>query len=155
MRDLGTLGGNRSLALDASRDGTVVGWADTSSGDYHAFRWTVQGGMEDLNLVYADLLSPGSLLREVNAISPDGRYLVGSGYNAATGREEAFLLDTFCTPHNGDIDNNGCVNDADLQAVLRAFGRSGQNLGRVDVNCDGAVNDADLQSVLLHFGSGC
>jgi hypothetical protein len=28
------------------------------------------------------------------AISPDGRYIVGTGYNAATGRDEAFLLDT-------------------------------------------------------------
>jgi hypothetical protein len=50
--------------------------------------------MEDLNLTYAHLLTDGSELWEAYAISPDGRYIVGRGYNAATGREEAFLLDT-------------------------------------------------------------
>jgi hypothetical protein len=41
------------------------------------------------------------LLRRPLAISPDGRYIVGWGYNAATGRDEAFLLDTGCTAHAG------------------------------------------------------
>jgi hypothetical protein len=50
--------------------------------------------MEDLNITYAHLLNDGSELWEAYAISPDGRYIVGWGYNAATGREEAFLLDT-------------------------------------------------------------
>jgi hypothetical protein len=50
--------------------------------------------MEDLNLTYAHLLIDGSELLSADAISPDGRHIVGQGYNAATGREEAFLLDT-------------------------------------------------------------
>jgi hypothetical protein len=50
--------------------------------------------MEDLNITYAHLLTDDSVLWTANAISPDGRYIVGTGYNAATGREEAFLLDT-------------------------------------------------------------
>jgi len=61
----------------------------------------------------------------------------------------------FCLVHNGDVDSSGCVDDADLLAVLFAFGSSGQNLGRVDVNCDGTVDDADLLQVLFNFGSGC
>jgi hypothetical protein len=60
-----------------------------------------------------------------------------------------------CQPHNGDVDNNGCVDDADLLAVLFAFGQTGDNLGRVDVNCDQVVDDADLLLVLFNFGSGC
>jgi len=60
-----------------------------------------------------------------------------------------------CQPHNGDVDNNGCVDDADLLAVLFAFGQTGDNLGRVDVNCDQVVDDADLLQVLFNFGSGC
>jgi hypothetical protein len=36
----------------------------------------------------------GSVLRSAHGMSPDGRYIVGWGYNAATGRDEAFLLDT-------------------------------------------------------------
>jgi hypothetical protein len=54
--------------------------------------------MEDLNTTYASLLTNGSVLIEARAISPDGRYIVGSGYNAATGRYEAFLLDTVPEP---------------------------------------------------------
>ena len=60
-----------------------------------------------------------------------------------------------CQQHNGDVDNNGCVDDADLLAVLFGFGQTGDNLGRVDVNCDQVVDDADLLLVLFNFGSGC
>jgi len=95
MRDLGTLGGRSSMANAVSADGrVVVGWADNSSGRTRAFRWTASGGMEDLNITYASLLTNGSVLTIAFAISPNGRYIVGWGYNAATGRYEAFLLDT-------------------------------------------------------------
>jgi hypothetical protein len=46
-----------------------------------------------LNFTYANLLTDGSELYRANAISPDGRYIVGRGRNAATRRLEAFLLD--------------------------------------------------------------
>jgi probable HAF family extracellular repeat protein len=96
MQDLGTLpGGGGSEATGVSADGSVVvGSARNAAGQERAFRWTAAGGMEDLNITYAHLLTDGSELREAYAISPDGRYIVGSGYNAATGRREAFLLDT-------------------------------------------------------------
>jgi probable HAF family extracellular repeat protein len=94
MQNLGTLGGNWSAALGVSADGAVVvGWAENAAGQQRAFRWTASGGMEDLNTTYANLLTDGSELYRANAISPDGRYIVGSGYNAATGRGEAYLLD--------------------------------------------------------------
>ncbi|MCL6533485.1 MAG: hypothetical protein K6U12_09470 [Armatimonadetes bacterium] len=57
-----------------------------------------------------------------------------------------------CTPSGGDVDGNGCVDDADLLAILFAFGGSG---GAEDVNCDGVVDDADLLEVLFNFGNGC
>jgi probable HAF family extracellular repeat protein len=95
MQDLGTLGGRSSWARGVSADGSVVvGGAENAAGQGRAFRWTEAGGMEDLNITYAHLLTDGSELYRANAISPDGRYIVGQGYNAATGREEAFLLDT-------------------------------------------------------------
>jgi hypothetical protein len=53
------------------------------------------------------------------------------------------------------VDANGCVDDADLLAVLFAFGNSGEVLGREDVNCDGVVDDVDLLQVLFNFGRGC
>jgi probable HAF family extracellular repeat protein len=95
MQDLGTLGGGESRAFGVSADGSVVvGWAENAAGQTRAFRWTAAGGMEDLNSTYAHLLTNGSELRIAYAVSPDGRYIVGSGYNAATERFEAFLLDT-------------------------------------------------------------
>jgi probable HAF family extracellular repeat protein len=96
MQDLGTLlGGVHSWAYGVSADGSVVvGGAENAAGQGRAFRWTASGGMEDLNTTYASLLTNGSILWEARAISPDGRYIVGTGYNAATGRDEAFLLDT-------------------------------------------------------------
>ncbi|GIW91302.1 MAG: hypothetical protein KatS3mg109_1734 [Pirellulaceae bacterium] len=97
MQDLGTLGGNWSRAYGVSADGSVVvGWADSS--EYNrAFRWTASGGMEDLNITYASLLTNGSVLGVAYAISPDGRYIVGQGFNAAAGRQEAFLLEVQTT----------------------------------------------------------
>ena len=153
MQNLGTLGGTWSEAYGVSADGAVV----VGESDGRAFRWTASGGMENLNTTYASLLTNGSVLWLARAISPDGRYIVGYGRNAATGRYEAFLLDTGprCTAHNGDVDNNGCVDDADLLAVLFAFGQTGSTLGREDANCDGAVDGADLLIVLFNFGSGC
>jgi probable HAF family extracellular repeat protein len=96
MEDLGTLpGDDQSVAWGVSASGSVVvGGAENAEGEQRAFRWTAARGMEDLNLTYAHLLTDGSVLIEAHAISPDGRYIVGQGYNAAIGRREAFLLDT-------------------------------------------------------------
>jgi probable HAF family extracellular repeat protein len=94
MQDLGTLGGDWSEALGVSADGSVVvGWAQTPQGSaclsLDGGGW--HGGPEHHLRPPADRRL-GAL--RANAISPDGRYIVGRGYNAATGREEAFLLDT-------------------------------------------------------------
>ena len=153
MQDLGTLGGNSSEARGVSADGSVVVvWAWNAAGYSRAFRWTASGGMEDLNTTYASLLTNGSYLQWANAISPDGRYIVGGGYNAATGCREAFLLDTGF-PRRGDVDRNGCVDDADLLQVLFAFG--GRGYRNEDLNWDGIIDDADLLEVLFNFGGGC
>ncbi|MCS7301076.1 MAG: hypothetical protein NZ556_05930 [Fimbriimonadales bacterium] len=52
----------------------------------------------------------------------------------------------------GDVDGNGCVDDADLLQVLFNFGG---NDAASDVNDDGVVDDADLLVVLFNFGAGC
>jgi hypothetical protein len=51
----------------------------------------------------------------------------------------------------GDVNNDGCVDDADLLRVLFAFGQSGSNLP-ADLNGDGTVDDADLLIALFNFG---
>jgi probable HAF family extracellular repeat protein len=155
MQDLGTLPGyDRSIeAWGVSADGSVVvGRAINTAGQEHAFRWTASRGMEDLNTTYASLLTNGLVLYRANAISPDGRYIVGKSYNAAISRWEAFLLDTGF-PRRGDVDRNGCVDDADLLRLLFEFG--GRGYRNEDLNWDGTVDDADLLEVLFNFGSGC
>jgi probable HAF family extracellular repeat protein len=95
MQDLGMLDGDWSKAYGVSADGSVVvGGGGEDIWQLYVFRWTASGGMKDLNLTYAHLLTNRSGLIDASAISPDGRYIVGRGYNAATGRGEAYLLDT-------------------------------------------------------------
>ncbi len=97
MQDLGTLGGNFSAAFDVSADGkVVVGHSEIEPGieTYRAFLWTESTGMQNLNDLYAHLLTDGSRLWYASAVSPDARYIVGQGWNASAGRYEAFLLDT-------------------------------------------------------------
>ncbi|MEN3000944.1 MAG: hypothetical protein ABDI19_03775, partial [Armatimonadota bacterium] len=55
-------------------------------------------------------------------------------------------------PSAGDVNLDGVVDDADLLAVLFAFGQTGTDLVE-DVNRDGVVDDADLLTVLFNFGS--
>jgi hypothetical protein len=55
---------------------------------------------------------------------------------------------------NGDLDGNGCVDDADLLGVLFAFGQQGADLA-ADLNGDALVDDADLLQLLFAFGEGC
>jgi probable HAF family extracellular repeat protein len=156
MRDLGTLPGYEygSYASGVSADGAVVvGRAENASGQLRAIRWTAETGMQDLNQLYAALLQNGSVLSYAYSISPDGRYIVGQGRNAATGRGEAYLLDTW---RRGDTNGDGCIDDSDLLAVLFAFGTPGTGLTRhEDINKDGIVDDADLLEVLFAFGQGC
>jgi probable HAF family extracellular repeat protein len=76
-----------------SADGAViVGTAQNQTGNWRAYLWTQEQGMQDLNVLCADLLTEGSVLTRAWAVSADGRSIVGYGYNAATKRTEAFLL---------------------------------------------------------------
>ena len=140
MQHLGTLGSLVSRAYGVSADGSVVVGESLN----YAFRWTASRGMESLTTTYASLLN-GSALWVARAISPNGRYIVGWS-------SEAFLLDTGF-PRRGDVDRNGCVDDADLLQVLFAFG--GRGYRNEDLNWDGAIYDADLLEVLFNFGGGC
>lgn len=100
MQALGTLGRQSSLATAISADGArIVGWARDEDGRRQTgFLWTPTDGMQDLNLLYAQLLSPRSSLSRPLAISPNGRYIVGQGFNGQTNQLEAFILDTVPEP---------------------------------------------------------
>jgi len=149
---LGTLGGAESNALGTDRQGRqVVGSSRTVDGNTRAFYWTPRLGMVSLQDHYRAIIPTGWALTSAEGISPNGRYIVGIGQNPQ-GATEAWLLDTGRNCYSGgDVDGNGCVDDADLLEVLLGFGR----VGVADVNCDGTVDDADLLAVLFNFGNGC
>lgn len=133
MTDMGTLGGAWGEAWAASADGSViVGWSERGTGDWRAFVWTAAHGMRDLNILYAGLLTPGSELEDARGISPDGRFIVGRGINAQTGRNEAYLLDTRTCPGTGP---GAC--------------------SRADLNADGTVDFNDLLAYMNFFAAGC
>lgn len=82
------IAGNFSQGNAVSGDGAII-VGDNGGG---AFRLTASGGLEELNQVYSNLLTPGSELYTAWGISPDGQFLVGSGRNGITGQDEGYLL---------------------------------------------------------------
>jgi hypothetical protein len=87
--------------------------------------------MQDLNELYAVLLQDGSELWEATAISSDGRYIVGEGYNAKVGGMEAFLLDTQGTS-SADDGSEGEVTIAISPQPVSDHGWVQVRLGRLE-----------------------
>lgn len=150
LTGLGNLYGLSSYSRQINNLGQIVGRLGNGP-QRRAFLY--QGGtMVDLN----NLIRPGTgwtlmVARDIN----DAGQIVGLGMRG--GVQRAFLL----TPQNfvshclpGDVNCDGCVDDADLLEVLFAFGSTGDCL-RADLNKDGIVDDSDLLIVLFNFGNGC
>jgi hypothetical protein len=104
------------------------------------------------------------LWRFVSEVDYDALFAEPEGSLLAVG-SQVFEGQGFPTPYyrrivavryapNGDLDGNGCVDDADLLGVLFAFGQQGADLA-ADLNGDALVDDADLLQVLFAFGEGC
>jgi uncharacterized membrane protein len=55
--DLGTFGGASSYAFDLNDGAMVVGAAQTASGQFRAFRWTLDGGLQELSPLPGDVQS--------------------------------------------------------------------------------------------------
>jgi probable HAF family extracellular repeat protein len=153
--NLGTLGGRQSWAYGVSADGGVIVGKSKNNNNRRdrACRW-VQDALgnwqaQDLNNVYTNLLN-GSELREVRAISGDGWYLVGSGYNANARRTEAFLLDRHCVL-DGDINGDGRVDENDLQIVQRNLGLPLILLGTLGGNEGYALGVSNDGSVVVGY----
>ncbi|MEN3002353.1 MAG: hypothetical protein ABDI19_11015 [Armatimonadota bacterium] len=77
---------------------------------------------------------------------------LGSNSNDSAFYDNLYIAAAATVAREGDVTGNGCVDDADLLAVLFAFG---SNDPGTDINQDGVVDDADLLTVLFNFGSGC
>ena len=139
--------------LGAARDIDARGRVVVGNLNGRAYRWIAGAiGMgEDLNTTFSYLLRDGSVLYEARGISPNGRFIVGVGWNSATGRAEAYLLDTGLVVIPADVNLDGCVDDGDLISVLYALGDSGWL--REDVNADFIVDDDDLLEVITSLGA--
>jgi len=101
-------------------------------------------------------------VRYVALVIPQGnQYGADPQLNAGTGTGSSLQYTNFtdvqviaCKEREpGDVNGDGCVDDADLLAVLFAFGGPGSE--GEDLNGDGTVDDADLLEVLFNFGNGC
>ncbi len=114
-----------------------------SGGGYDLSWWTIDGG--GITFATGGTFNLGGTVGQ-----PDASNALTGGTFSLTG---GFWFAPACIPSNGDVDGNGCVDDADLLTVLFNFGASGANIA--DVNCDALVDDADLLIVLFNFGSGC
>jgi hypothetical protein len=134
----------RGLSLSAVMLLCLLHASAQSGGGYDLSWWTIDGG--GVTFATGGTFNLGGTVGQ-----PDASHALTGGTYSLTG---GFWF-TPCIVHNGDVDANGCIDDADLLAVLFAFGNTGSNLGRVDVNCDQMVDDADLLQVLFNFGSGC
>lgn len=112
FQDLGTLGGDRSVATGLNSDGSVVvGQATNVNAVMHAFRWTADAGMQDLGS-----LSPGM---ESRATAVDGAGAVVVGSAVVGGNVHAFRWE------------NGVMADlatlpGDLISFAYAISRDGQ-----------------------------
>lgn len=135
----GFLGGVE--ALDFSPDG---GWLIVGAG-FRLYLYRTS----DWSLIYTYDQETGNQVSSL-LCSPDSRYFL---YGRV---DSAIVLARIppATPIRGDVNADGCVNDADLSAVLLAFGREGCAQAE-DLTRNGVVEDSDLAEVLLHFGEGC
>ena len=81
MLDLGTLGGTTSQAADLNADGTVVGWAKTADSQVRAFRWTDDGGMQDLQTLADATTSAADVINDAGVIA--GTFIAADGLTRA------------------------------------------------------------------------
>lgn len=76
LQSLGTLGGGWSAATRINASGQVGGTSADANGMAHAFLWTADGGMVDLNTRVTSTEAP--VLQSVLALADDGSMLVSS-----------------------------------------------------------------------------
>jgi probable HAF family extracellular repeat protein len=138
MLDLGTLGGLNSYGYAVSNGGQVVGSSEVDpevSNYSHAFLYTNDGGMVDLNTLIDP--SSGWELLDSDDINDAGQItgqgLIGDEYHA-------YLL-TPVPILSGDYSGNGTVGPEDYSLWKANFGST--TILAADGNGDGVINAAD------------
>jgi hypothetical protein len=140
----------RARVLEARRGDRWHGDTETNGG---------YGALVELDLSGDSAVNDNAqfAFRVVTIFDPNtGQYTAAqSGSNYSTlGTLRYDLIEILGEPAGpeGDVNGDGCVDDADLLVVLFNFGNAG---GQGDVNNDNIVDDADLLVVLFNFGAGC
>ena len=144
----GAAGANRPTTVSITNPSTSVSITKTLTADANAvWRAYLQSGDD-------------ALLNDSGFYSPVWRVRVKPRGALSQTYQEVLLpggdtLDAYLRMHLilGDVDENDCIDDADLLAVLFSFGATGD--APADLNLDGVVDDADLLLVLFNFGAGC
>ena len=142
MTDLGTLGGQYSVAWSINDTGLVVGNADLSTDVERPFVWDAVHGMRDLN----GLLPPMSAwtLAQAWEINNAGQIV---GYGMHYGQPRGFLM----TPvARGDCDGNGAIDLTDFQSLSACLTGPGETIGP-DCPCVDFDDDDDVD--LADFGA--
>ena len=141
---------NRVRTLEARRGDRWHGDTESNGG---------YGSLVEIALPSDAAQSGAFAFRVVTIFDPNtGQYTAAqSGSNYTTrGTLRYDLIEILGEPvqdgPEGDVNGDGCVDDADLLIVLFNFGNPG---GQGDVNNDEIVDDADLLIVLFNFGAGC
>jgi probable HAF family extracellular repeat protein len=128
MIDLGTLGGATSIAHDVNDRTEVVGFAETTAGQPHAFLWTASDGMRDLGTLGASASMALALNNRTAIVGGSGRAFL---WTEQLGAVDLGTLGgrTSCA---SDINDAGCIvgvsqtggTDARGLPVTRAFLRT-------------------------------
>ncbi len=79
----------------------------------------------------------------------NARQMVVWGHNPGTGQDGILLLTPVTVP--GDLNGDGCVDQADLGQLLASFDADGGG----DLDGDGDTDQADLGVLLSAYGDGC
>lgn len=135
--------GNDSLRAFLSNDAGAT-WIQVDALIQDARQW------ERREIRIADFLAPTASMR-VRFIAADA----GSASVSEAAVDDVRIVSLGCPALLGDIDGDGSVNFADLNAVLSAFGLSGEpGFNAADIDGDGDVDFGDLNAVLSNFGAG-
>ena len=142
-----------ALAVDSQGSVYVTGFSGDPS-DYATVKYDANGNQ--LWVARYNGASNGEDVATALTVDSQGNVYV-TGFSASSETFDYATVKYVQCPSlcPADVDGNGIVDDADLLAVLFAFGNTGSNLERADVDCSGVVDDADLLRVLFDFGSGC
>ncbi len=149
-----TIGDQVTVATDSASNFYIAtsSWLDGHDGaNTMVVRQLNPVGNQQWRLV-STLHPEGRTILSAIRVDSAGRVLIAGSFTRETGDTDAFVMQ-LRPSLPGDVNGDGCVNDADLFAVLQAFGSSAG--GDADLNGDDVVDDADLLRVLFQFGNGC